>query len=692
MELRLSLTDVSTVSDSRFPVRKEINWTKLSSAEIDDFRATMEIGLDHIDIPSSIIHGRCLCNEDTHRYDIEIYFSNILNAIARADSVLSRGSKRILKSYWSPELSSLKALSYVHHRSWIENGRPSSGSFYDDYVSSRSNYRRKLRQERRNNEMVNNENLFSSLIDKDTTRFWRTWKSLSQSKAPLTARIDGCTVDTDISDRFSNVFSEIYTVNDVHSHDSLKNEFDSIFPPYFESHMHDDVTHYFFSWQDMLDMVPKLKAGKSYVGLVKAEHILQGSTKLLIHLHILYNAMLQHSFVPTLLLRGNISPLIKDREGDLSDSSNYRAITLSSIFVQIFEMLQKAKFGYFFPNADLQFGFKPKTSTSHAIFSLKQSVDYFSSNRSRVYLAFLDCSKAFDRISHYGLFIKLIKRNIPLCFLLCVMFLYLNMSCSVKWGSSISDPFDIPTGTKQGGILSPDFFALYMHDLIVQLQDSGFGCYIIMMCLACIFFADDIVLLSPSRHGLQKLLDICVNYCQKFCLNFNAKKSKVMIIGKQTGVPTFSPLFLNDTPLEFVAEYRYLGVILRSGKRLTFSATSTIRSFLRAANSILYGRVKPDKTILMKILYAQCVPIITYAGAVKEFNAQEMYRCHVAVNNAIRRIYSFATWQSIRHIRITAGFQSIYEIFASARKKFLFNASNTVVSHLVHALSEDEPE
>ena len=235
--------------------------------------------------------------------------------------------------------------------------------------------------------------------------------------------------------------------------------------------------------------------------------------------------MLQHSFIPSPLLRGNITPLVKDRDGDLSNSGNFRPITLSSIFVQMFETLEKAKFGYFLPNSDLQFGFKPKVSTSHAIYSLKKTVDYFTKNRSRVYLSFLDCSKAFDRISHWGLFLKLIKQNVPLCFLLSVMFLYLNMSRTVKWNNHLSNVFDIPTGTKQGGILSPDFFAMYMHDLIEILKSSGFGCYVINVCIACLFFADDIVLLSPSRHGLQKLLDICITYCKKYCLYFKVKKS-----------------------------------------------------------------------------------------------------------------------------------------------------------------------
>ena len=197
------------------------------------------------------------------------------------------------------------------------------------------------------------------------------------------------------------------------------------------------------------------------------------------------------------------------------------------------------------------------------------------------------------------------------------------------------------------------------------------------------------VLLSPSRFGLQKLLDICASYCKQFCLDFNVKKSKVMVIGKPLIGSQFESLKLNSEPLEFVREYKYLGVLLCSGKTLTFSPTSAIRSFHRAANSILFSRVKPHKDILMKLLYTNCVTILTYAAAVTEFNAADMYRCHVAINNAIRKIFSFAVWQSIRHIRMSHGYESIYEICASAKSKFLARASvstNTIVSYLCNVV------
>ena len=145
------------------------------------------------------------------------------------------------------------------------------------------------------------------------------------------------------------------------------------------------------------------------------------------------------------------------------------------------------------------------------------------------------------------------------------------------------------------------------------------------------------------------------------------------------------PLLLNGQQLEFVDSYKYLGVEVCTGKSLSFSAVNMLRSFHRSANSILYSRVKPSNEVLLKLLYANCVPILTYASAVREFCAGDMQRCHVALNNAIRKIFSYAVWQSIRHLRISYGYKCIYELYALNKLKFCTNvqtSSNSIVRHL----------
>ena len=132
----------------------------------------------------------------------------IIDCITLADWGLKRSCVRALKPFWSQELSTLKRLSFVHHKTWLNNGKPTIGVFYDNYISSRTDYRRRLRQEKRTKLQMSNERLYVNLIDKDTASFCRIWKSLSQSKDPLPPQIDGLTGNANIADRFSSVFYE----------------------------------------------------------------------------------------------------------------------------------------------------------------------------------------------------------------------------------------------------------------------------------------------------------------------------------------------------------------------------------------------------------------------------------------------------------------------------------------------------
>ena len=187
--------------------------------------------------------------------------------------------------------------------------------------------------------------------------------------------------------------------------------------------------------------------------------------------------MIQHGFVPTDFLKGTISPIVKDSNGDVSSTNNYRGITLSSLPAKLFEYAIQIKTTKLLKTDDLQFGFKSKTNTSHAVYSLDSAVNYFNRNGSNdnVYVSFLDCTKAFDRISHYGLFSKLIDRGFPLCLLLCLIYWYLNMTAAVKWGSERSRDFSVPLGIKQRGINSPDFFSVYFDELMGILRIRGIG-------------------------------------------------------------------------------------------------------------------------------------------------------------------------------------------------------------------------
>ena len=106
----------------------------------------------------------------------------------------------------------------------------------------------------------------------------------------------------------------------------------------------------------------------------------------------------------------------------------------------------KAAFFEHLSTSQHQYGFKQSSSTAHALHCLCETVNFYINNNSRVYCSFLDASKAFDRLVHAGLFLKLIRRNIPLVFLEIIMSWYSNLQCRVKWGNTYSNPFTITAG------------------------------------------------------------------------------------------------------------------------------------------------------------------------------------------------------------------------------------------------------
>ena len=121
----------------------------------------------------------------------------------------------------------------------------------------------------------------------------------------------------------------------------------------------------------------------------------------------------------------------------------------------------------------------------------------------------------------------------------------------------ISSPFDVACGIRQGGVSSPFLFAVYVDDLIKRLRASGSGIYIGSLFYGCILYADDIILLSGSCDGLQKLLDICGNYGIEWDIEFNPGKSVACTFGGKS--PSTGNVHFLSQQLQWSTQVKYLG-------------------------------------------------------------------------------------------------------------------------------------
>ena len=121
-----------------------------------------------------------------------------------------------------------------------------------------------------------------------------------------------------------------------------------------------------------------------------------------------------------------ILPIIKNKTGDSSDKGNYRPIALATACSKMFEFFLLKMLEIYLDTDDHQFGFKGQHATDMCVFTVKCVIKYYNKQNSSVFTCFLDAAKAFDRVSHWTLFSKLIQRNILLVTVRIIAFLVSN--------------------------------------------------------------------------------------------------------------------------------------------------------------------------------------------------------------------------------------------------------------------------
>ena len=224
-------------------------------------------------------------------------------------------------------------------------------------------------------------------------------------------------------------------------------------------------------------LLHKLPTGKACgKDEIFAEHIIYADLSICALLSTMFNTCLVHGVLPRKCMDTIITPICKNKNGDITDYSNYRPVSLATVISKLFEHYILTCISSFIITEDNQFGFKAQHGTDLCVYTLKQTVSYFTKNNSNVFSVFLDASKAFDRTNNSLLFNKLISRKVPVCWVLLLASWYGNQQMLVKWGNTYSDPFHSINGVKQGVVLSPYLYAWCLDELSETLNLVRAGC------------------------------------------------------------------------------------------------------------------------------------------------------------------------------------------------------------------------
>ena len=175
-----------------------------------------------------------------------------------------------------------------------------------------------------------------------------------------------------------------------------------------------------------------------------------------------------------------------------------------------------------------QLGFIKGNRTSDAHIIIRNLIDkYCHKNNKRIYSCFIDLSKAFDTVPRDILLQKLQGVGIKGKVFNIIRGIYTNDKAYMKIDGKVTKSFPINQGVRQGCVLSPLLFNIYMAELAKDLMALDNGLMMDNHKINSIFWADDIVLLCENDDELNNMIKLIAEYCKRNKLTINCKKNKM---------------------------------------------------------------------------------------------------------------------------------------------------------------------
>ena len=126
-----------------------------------------------------------------------------------------------------------------------------------------------------------------------------------------------------------------------------------------------------------------------------------------------------------------------------------------------------------------------------------------------------------------------------------------------RWQGLYSEPFATTNGIRQGGIISPILFCVYIDELLMKLESKGIGCWVGNHFYGAFGYADDLTLLSPTVAGLKDMLDVCEKFSTDFSVKYNPQKTVCMLFSRKR--VTTPVIKLCNEELKWVSAVKHLG-------------------------------------------------------------------------------------------------------------------------------------
>ncbi|KAL1445907.1 hypothetical protein WDU94_015575 [Cyamophila willieti] len=279
------------------------------------------------------------------------------------------------------------------------------------------------------------------------------------------------------------------------------------------------------------------------------------------------NSIYRTGVIPTDFLQSIFIPLPKVNKA--KNCTDFRTISLISHTSKILLYLIKDRIYKIIEDnlSETQMGFRGGRGCRDGICAMRILLEKSVEKDKDIFMTFIDYEKAFDNVNHVKLIQILHSINIPLADIRLIEKLYWGQRGKVKTSAGLSEDFTIIKGVRQGCIISPVLFNIYVEQIIKEsIAQEPHGILVNNRLVNNLRYADDLVLLSSSLDGLKTLLLKLTDASTKYNMKVNVKKSKYMRVSKREN-RRMTNINVNGQVFEEVAAYKYLGTEITNDSR-----------------------------------------------------------------------------------------------------------------------------
>ena len=624
-----------SVNVGKRPLQLMVDWDKLTLPEIDIIEKEALNIMGNFVSSETVCCTKIGCHNSKHLDELNSLFELMIDSVHVASNKFARekhsANKFKVIPGWNRNVKHLHSVARGHYLVWITTGRLRESEEFFNMNESRKLFKKALNDCKVNELREVSLSVEEKYRDKDMKTFWKEIKSMS-NKVKFSKLIDGETDVRNIIDIFNKKF---LIEENIQNHEI---EESSLLAKIRTEWVNGRKMYLKISSHTLKKYIQRLKVGVGHDG-IHSTFLKHASDRFLDNVAHLVNACFSHVCIITDLLKGTINPTIKDLKGNCAESGNYRPVMQSSCLLKIIEMHllsileEKITFNM------RQFGFEKATSTTDACFVLKEVIHKYTKKKGKVFSAFIDLSKAFDRVDHFILGNMLLERNVPVDVVMILMNYLRNQSAKIVWDGESGDYFAIDKGVRQGGILSPFLFKLYIDGIIKSIDEMNIGCKLGHVRINILAYADDLVLISDTQEHLEKMYIKLLGNIEELKLLVNRNKSKCVIFENSRFGNQIAELRLGNDVLENVNNYRYLGHVIERNLNDAKDIEYRLNQFYARFNSTYRKFKKVSIETFMYLFNAYCLPDYGLALWNSEFFNQNIFNVfEIAFHRALKKI------------------------------------------------------